>query len=248
MIGPIALFLLTQLPTGVMLDPAARAHKVGSFPLAIAVAPEGDRAALLLCGWREQGVQIVDLGTGAVTQTLPQPSAFIGLAFAPDGRTLYASGGNEDVVYSYTWSNRQATPKATITLRPKPDPKKSGTSWPSGLAVSHDGRFLYAAENLGDSLAVVDLATNEVVQRLPTGRYPYGVVADARGNVYVSIWAGRDVEVFAAGPDGRLTEKGEIEAGRHPAALLLNADGSRLYAASPSTDSVAVIDTASMKP
>src|SRR5204863_2562152 len=97
--------------------------------------------------------------SGAVTQTLPQPSAFIGLAFAPDGKSLYASGGNEDAVYVYRWSDRQAVAAGKITLREKPDPKKSGTSYPAGLAVSADGRFLYVAENLGDTLAVVELSS-----------------------------------------------------------------------------------------
>jgi YVTN family beta-propeller protein len=239
--------MASTLPTGVALDPAAPAHKVGSFPLAVVMAPEGDRAALLLCGWREQGVQIVDVATGAVTQTLPQPAAFVGLAFSPDGKMLYASGGNEDVIYAYRWSDRQATPASAITLRAKPDPKKSGTSYPAGIAVSPDGRYLYAAENLADTLAVVDLASNTVVQRVETGRYPYAVAADARGNVYVSIWAGREVEVFTLDAAGNLQKRGEIKAGRHPAALLLNRDGSRLFAASPSTDSVAVIDTAALK-
>jgi len=237
-----------QLPTGVTLDPAAPVHRVGSMPLAVALSPEGDRAALLLCGWREQGVQIVDVATGAVTQTLPQPSAFMGLAFAPDGKTLYASGGNEDAIFKYTWNDRQATAAGKITLRAKPDPKKSGTSYPAGIALSPDGRFLYAAENLGDTLAVVDLASGNVVQRVETGRYPFAVAADARGNVYVSIWAGHEVEVFTADASGKLTERGEIEAGRHPAALLLNRDGSRLFAASPSTDRVAVIETGGLKP
>lgn len=235
------------LPTGLALDPAAPAHKVGSFPLAIAMAPEGDRAAVLLCGWREQGVQIVDTATGAVTQTLTQPAAFIGLAFSPDGTMLYASGGNEDAIYLYRWSARQATEAGKITLKVKPDPKKSGTSYPAGIAISPDGRYLYAAENLGDTLAVVDLSTGQVTQRVETGRYPYAVAADARGNVYVSIWAGHEVEVFTLDAAGNLQKRGEIKAGRHPAALLLNRDGSRLFAASPSTDSVAVIDTAAMK-
>ena len=49
-----------RLPTGVTLDPVAPAHRVGNFPLAMAMAPEGDRIALLLCGWREQGVATRD--------------------------------------------------------------------------------------------------------------------------------------------------------------------------------------------
>ncbi|HXH91817.1 MAG TPA: hypothetical protein VNN25_09570, partial [Thermoanaerobaculia bacterium] len=55
-----------RLPTGTMLDPVAASHVVGNFPLAMAVAPGGERVALLLCGWREQGVQIVDRKSGAV--------------------------------------------------------------------------------------------------------------------------------------------------------------------------------------
>src|SRR6185295_6242144 len=76
----LALSLLagTLLPTGATLDPAAPTRPVGNFPLAIALAPEGDRAALLLCGWRKPGVQIVETATGNVLQTLDQPSAFVG--------------------------------------------------------------------------------------------------------------------------------------------------------------------------
>src|SRR5262249_9994203 len=224
----LAVLLAARLPTGVTLDPATPAHKVGNFPLAIAMAPEGGRAALLLCGWREQGMQIIDTKSGAVTQTIAQPSAFIGLAFAPDGKTLYASGGNEDAIFTYRWADGRAEAAGKIVLKEKPDPKKSGTSYPAGIAISPDGRFLYAAENLGDALAVVELATGRIVQRLETGRYPYGVAVDPRGNIYVTIWSSDKIEVF--GPD--LRRRGAIEAGRHPAAMLLNRDGSRLYAAS----------------
>src|SRR3954470_11758425 len=184
---------LVRLPTGVSLDPAAESHAVGNFPLAIAVAPGGERVALLLNGWREQGVQIVDRKSGSVVQTLPQIAAFIGLAFSPDGKTLYASGGNDDSIFIYRWNGSEAAADGKIELmeRPKPGPDKKappGTQFPAGIAVSHDGRLLFVAENLADTLAVIDLATGKVIQRVQTDRYPYAVVIDARGNVYVSAW------------------------------------------------------------
>jgi sugar lactone lactonase YvrE len=120
---------------------------------------------------------------------------------------------------------------------------KSGTRYPAGIAISRDGRTLYAAENLGDSLAVVDLASRRVVQRLATGRYPYGVVTGSDGTVYVSGWNGWTVSAFPARANGALGDGREIKVGRHPSALLLNADGTRLFAASGSTDKVSVIDT-----
>src|SRR5579872_2199596 len=67
--------------------------------------------------WRQQGVQVVDRATGNVTQTLLQPAAFIGLAFAPDGETLYASGGNEDKIYVYAWRYDGGTLTDSIILQ-----------------------------------------------------------------------------------------------------------------------------------
>jgi len=43
-----------------------------------------------------------------VTQAVEQRAAFIGLAFAPDGKMLYASGGNEDAIFSYRCIDGQA--------------------------------------------------------------------------------------------------------------------------------------------
>jgi YVTN family beta-propeller protein len=232
----------TCLPTGACLDPAGRSFAVGNMPLAVALSPEGDRFVVSLNGWREQGVQVVDRATGAILQTLPQPAAFFGLAFSPDGRTLYASGGNDDVVYRYDWSNRTANLRDRIVLTPK-EPGKDGTRFPAGLAVSADGRVLYVAENLADSLAVVDAATGQVVERRPTGPYPYAVALSPDGRVYVSAWGGDAVSAFSAGPDGRLTPRGEVRVGRHPSALALSRDGSRLFVASASTNRIAVVDT-----
>ncbi|MFL5608324.1 MAG: hypothetical protein ACJ8AD_17860, partial [Gemmatimonadaceae bacterium] len=59
-----------RLPTGVRLDPAAPLHDVGQMPLAMVSAPDGDRVVLLMNGWRDQGIQVVDRATGRVLQTI----------------------------------------------------------------------------------------------------------------------------------------------------------------------------------
>jgi Uncharacterized conserved protein len=235
-----------------MLDPVGTAHGVGNFPLAMAVAPGGERIALLLCGWRQQGVQIVDRRSGTVLQTLPQAAAFAGLMFAPDGKSLYASGGNDDSVFVYRWNGSEATADGTIELieKPKPNPKEkakayNGTQYPAGLAASRDGRFLYVAENLADSIAVIDLAARRVIQRLHTDRYPYAIVVDRRDNVYVSAWGDNTVDAFHEAQDGMLRAGARIVAGRHPSAMVLH--GSRLFVASASTDSISVVDTIKRK-
>jgi len=231
---------------GVRLDPAAPLAPVGPMPLTMRVAPDVDRIVLSLSGYREQGLQVVDAASGRVLQNLPQASAFIGLAFSPDGHSLYSSGGNDDVVYHYRWDGGRATLDDSVILAPK-SARAEDRRYPSGLAVSPDGRTMYVAENLGDSLAVVDIAAHSVMQRLPVGRYPYDVVVDKAGTVYVSAWGANTVSVFHTTTNGWLGAGTLLTVARHPSALLLNADGTRLFVASGSTDHVAVVDTKSQR-
>jgi len=229
-----------RLPTGRTLDPAGTVWPVGSMPLAMTLSPSGREIVVLLNGWREQGIQVVDRASGRIVQTLQQEAAFLGIAFSPDGRTLYVSGGNQDVVYRYGWADGRASLTDSIVIEPKA-PGKNGKRYPAGLAISLDGARLYVAENLTDSLAVVDVATATVVQRFGVQRYPYGVVVDGRGAVYVSSWGGATVAAFTP-TGGGLAPAGRMAAGRHPSAMLLNHDGSRLFVTSGSTDRIAVLD------
>src|ERR1700720_2019778 len=259
-----------RLPTGRLLAPAQPSSDLHHMPLSMIVAPEGDRVVVLLGGWREQGLQVVETRTGRVLQTLELPAAFLGMAFTADGHTLYVAGGYEDVVYRFDWQGGVARPAGAIALAEK-DAEK-GSRYPAGLALARDGKTLYVAENLADVLAVVDLASGKVVQRLPAGRLPYDVTVGKSGEVYVSAWGGDTVSVFetapgaGAAPGGTapgaaatpaaasaaaastgvvtsLVAVGAVAVGRHPSALLLGAGGSRLFVASASTDRVAVVDT-----
>jgi YVTN family beta-propeller protein len=235
-----------RLPTGVRLDPAGPRTDVGALPLTAVLSPDSAHILLLLNGWRQQGVQVVNRRTGAVTQTVDQPAAFIGLTFSPDGRTVYASGGNADVVYRYDWASSRLTLRDSMVLHVRQNPRSNGSSYPAGIATSADGRFLYVAENLADSLAVLDVATGSVVQRFAAGRYPYGVTVGPDGTVYVSSWGTQAIHVFARSGDS-MSALSPISVGRHPSTLLLNADGSRLFATSASTDAISVIDTKSRR-
>jgi 40-residue YVTN family beta-propeller repeat len=233
---------MDRLPTGVRLDPAAPQHAVGQLPLAMVDAPERDRVVLLLNGWRDVGIQVVERTSGRVLQTVTLPAAFLGLAFSPDGRSLYASGGNGDVVYRFDWRGGAAELRDSVVLQQRTRPRPEGVRYPGGLAFSRDGRWLYVTENLSDSLAVIDVANGRVVQRVATERYPYGVVVAPDGAVYVSNWGGWHLSTFAPESDGALRATGRILVGRHPSAMLLNGTGTRLFVATASTDRVVAVD------
>src|SRR5947209_3378842 len=136
-----------RLPTGVRLDPAAPLADVGPMALTIRRAPESGRVVISLSGYAKQGIQVLDATTGAVVQDVTQPAAFVGLAFSPDGQTLYSSGGNQDVVYRYNWANGRATLRDSLVLARKPTARSAGTRYPAGIPADPNGLFVYVAEN-----------------------------------------------------------------------------------------------------
>src|SRR6266550_8509757 len=204
----------SPLPTGVRLDPAGEAVDLGSLPINLVLTPEKDRAVVVLSGWREQGVQVVDLKKRKVTQTLLQDGAFYGAAFSPDGHRLCVSGGNTDMIFVYAWKDGAATLENKFELAKAKTAEGTGTSYPAGMAFSPNGKYLYVVEDVGDRLAVVNAATGEITQRFSTDHYPYGVA---------------------------LAYLGRIEVGRHPSALAVK--GTRLYVTLAGSDRVAVVDT-----
>ena len=231
-----------RLPTGARLDPEGVSIPLGSMPVAMTFSPDSSRIVAVLSGYREQGVQIVDGASRRVLQTVVQPAAFLGACFSPDRRTLYVSGGNRDLVFAYAWGD-SAVLRDSIALGPAPD-STGGRVYPAGLACSPDGSRLYVVGNLADSLLVVDPASHRVTRRLGTGGYPYGVVVDRDGKVYVSAWGGEWVATFVPRA-GVLVPGPRIRVGRHPSAMALDPTGSRLYIACASSDLVAVVDTRS---
>src|SRR5262249_7090053 len=131
-----------RLPTGARLDPVGTSIPLGSMPVAMTFSPGSRRIVAVLSGYREEGIQVIDAETHQVLQTLVQPSAFLGAVFAPDGRTLYVSGGNGDRVYVYAWGDSAAL-RDSIALGPPPPDSTGGRVYPALLACSPDGSRLY---------------------------------------------------------------------------------------------------------
>ena len=95
---------------------------------------------------------------------------------------------NSDSVWTYDVMG--VTPILTEATRIGADlngASVDGGSSPSGMALSPDGTRAYVTGFSGDSLITVALSDGRVLSRVPTGAYPYGVVASSDGrDVYVS--------------------------------------------------------------
>lgn len=207
-------------------------------------------------------------------------SANIGAAFsnqpAPDGSyTLYVSGGFENQIWIFRFHPKSATPLTPPSVGPDtrvtapfisvkgfatsaPSPRSNHGEepvYPAGLAISPDDNSLYVANNLGDSLGIIqNLRGDRRLTRVDLGDghmghfvYPYAVIGwaprDSRETqkIYVSCWATASVAVKdLMRPQAPVAF---LAVGRHPTDMILNRARTRLYVANSDGDSVSVIDT-----
>ena len=198
-----------------------------------------------------------------LSQVIQQTNAHVGLVFAPDGKTLWATGGKDDAVYAYTLADGTWSLAGTVALGHAG--KGVGISVQpnaSGLGISADGKTLVVANNYNDSITVIDTATrtvryehdlrpfftnNEGTDAAVGGTFPFGVVVNGNNTVYVS--SDRDREVVAVDISslsaGHLITRIKLDG--NGLGMTLNRSGNRLFVAQDNADQVAVIDTRSNK-
>jgi YVTN family beta-propeller protein len=229
----------------------------------------------------QQSLSVIDLNAkpAAVVQNVyfPSPqSVNVGVVFSPakqdDGSyALFVSGGFENKIWIFRFQPENQTPITPASPGPNTNVEApfidvSGFAsaansprynsdrapvYPTGIAITPDGNTLFVANNLGDSLGVIDdIRGRRKLTRIDLRRegdgeqfiYPYAVaVVPQQGSsfkAYVSCWNDSTVAVIHS---GKLVSR--VAVGRHPTVMLLNPERTRLYVANSNDDSVSVIDT-----
>jgi YVTN family beta-propeller protein len=235
-------------PIGQGVGPAGKQTNLHGLPLGSAMAPDGSRLVVSNGGEGVQTLQVIDTSTGDVTQTLeyPAPAAlYSGLAFSPDGLTLYASGGDNNLIRTYTVRTTGLAERRSIPFPTGPT-GETINPFPAGLAVTPDGSRLVVADQQADAVSVIDLATN-AVHTAKIGHRPYDVVVSHDGHTaYITDQGGNELSVVdLSRPEP--VQRGSIPVGTHPNRLIARADGSTLYVANGDSDDVSVVDTTSKK-
>ena len=234
-------------PVGQRVTPAGNQSTLGDLPLHAVLSPDHRTLLVTNNGQGVQSLQIIDAQTRQLRQTLqyPAPKAlFAGLAFSPDGSRVFASGGGNNIVRTYTVSGGMLTEGTPITL---PTTNPAGVKvnlYPAGLAVTPDGGHLVVADSEADAVTVVDTAGGTPVT-VPVGHKPYGVTLSRDGrSAYVTNQGAKTVSIVdltTATP----VVRGTIPVGTHPNKAVLSRDGRTLYVANGDSDEVSVVDTAS---
>ncbi len=81
-------------------------------------------------------------------------------------------------------------------------------TYPAGSTLSPDGKFLYVACNVDNSVAVIDTASKTLIRQQPAGYFPYTVAVSGDGQkIAVSNWGMTEYKFYDANYDstGTLT-------------------------------------------
>jgi YVTN family beta-propeller protein len=237
------------LPNGWRITPIGKAVPTEDMVLNVVPTPDGRSMIALHSGFNPHGIVVIDTLTAEATQRIPLRSAWLGLAWHPDGKRLYVSGGNADgkeetvraPIYIFGYENGKLSKTPVGTLEETIDATE--LYW-SGLAHDRKKDLLYAA-NRGTgprpgSVVVFDTKSGKRLNRIPVEINPYDVVLSEDGRtLYVSNWASDSVSVIDTAAKKVVST---IAVGDNPNDMELSSDG-RLFVACANDNTVWVIDT-----
>ncbi len=229
---------VVQLPNGRLLTPAGRQVAVAPCPFALAVSPDGRRLLVASTGATDQALQLLDAATGTLLASVPVKRSWLGLALSPDGTHAYLAGAKEQKVHVFRIENDHLVPEEALLVTIPGEGKTDAL--PSGLAVSPDGRSLWAARILSHDVVKLDLASRKVLAAVPTGRHPYRLFfSPDGGTLAVTNWGGASVTLV---DPAAAKVVATVSTEDHPSDAVFSRDGKTLFVAEANRNHVAVLD------
>lgn len=230
-----------RLPNGWTLSPAGRSLPLGDLPLNMALSPSGKLLAVTNNGQSVQSIQLIDPVNEKLLDKVIIPKSWYGLCFSPDEKSLYASGGNDNIIWKYSTLQHKLKLTDSIVLG-KPWPNRIS---PAGIAIHPSRKELYVVTKENNQFYVIDLQTKSIKKQLPLSGEGYAcILSPDKKSVFLSVWGGAQVWQYDVQSQAILRR---IDVSKNPNELLLSANGKILYVANGDDNSVAVIDVTSGK-
>jgi YVTN family beta-propeller protein len=229
------------LPNGWKLTPVGKQLPLGDLPLNIALSPSKKLAAITNNGQSYQTIQLVDIEKEVILDSITIGKSWLGLTFSGDGKYLYASGGNDNIIIRYTLRNNHLAIYDSIRIG-KPWPEKISVA---GLALDDAKNRLYVVTKENNSLYVIDIQTKKVFSQFPLGGEGYTCLLSPDHKIlYISCWGCDKVVLFDTDKQKII---GSIPVGDNPNDMCLTGKGRYLFVANANDNSVSVINTRSMR-
>jgi DNA-binding beta-propeller fold protein YncE len=193
---------ISILPSGRYVTPAGNLIRITNDPFGMAISPDGKKAITLhngvftiidLVSLKATRIPGYDnklnsplaheplnsspfaadsLKQTAIPTALPQGS-FLGVAFAPDSKTVYLSGGDNGAVIVYDIEKLQRID--SISLNGKTGGIEFDDSFTSDLLLNTDKNELLILDRGNFRLVRYDIVNKKITASIPAGRQPFGL-------------------------------------------------------------------------
>jgi len=179
----------------------------GGFPHGFRMSPNGNE--IYVANVEDDSVSVLDPATRVEAGTIAVGDAPVQVGFTPDGTRVYVSLRDEDKVAVIDTATRTAMGKVDVG------------DGPIQVYATPDGAFVLVAnqgteEEPSDTVSVIDVATNQVVQTIRTGAGAHGVAVNDNGQlafitnivdgtvsvIDIGTWAVIATIPVGAGPNG----------------------------------------------
>lgn len=200
------------LNSGWRLSPAGKQVPLDTFPMSSALSRDGRYLLVLNGGYKPPSVSVIDAQSAREISRVPVADAWLGLAFSPKGDRVYVGGGSKAAVFEFTFSEGTLRPARTFVV--VPEDKRTNRDFIGDVALTPDGRLIYAADLYHDSLVVINPQSGMVIDRVKTGRRPYRILFPPGGrSFFVSSWTDGSVGQYQT-QDGSLVAN--VRVAPHP--------------------------------
>ncbi|WP_206609908.1 alkaline phosphatase family protein [Maribellus luteus] len=186
----------TVIPNGRLLTPAGKSIEVAPHPYGLTLSPDGNTAVTANSGTNPLSITFIrDIlsENPEVQQVPPGPSTdrgvlasvFMGLAISNDNSEVYVAGGQENKIFIFDVITGEKQGFIDCSVQSGDADYTHG--YIGDLVLSKDGKKLYAVDQIGFRMVIVDTKTNTLEHSIPVGRYPFGIcLSPDEKKVYVA--------------------------------------------------------------
>lgn len=172
------------IPNGRFLTPLGKHILTAPHPFGLALSPDGKTAITANSGIKPFSITVIDdilsknpkimqIPSGAKNNEGILEACFMGLAINPSNTIIFVAGGEANKVFKYDIKSGKAL--GSINCKSKNDKYDYYDGYLGDMVMTKNGKTLYVVDQIGFRVVVIDLQTEQIIQNIPTGRYPYGI-------------------------------------------------------------------------
>lgn len=174
----------TVIPNGRFLTPRGKQIMTAPHPYGLILSPDGKTVVTANSGIvpfsisvinniLEENPQVKQIPEGAKNDKGILEACFMGLAISPDNQTVYVAGGEANKIFKYDLTTGKQKGSINCAVKTKNQDFRHG--YLGDMVMSKDGKKLYVVDQIGFRMLVIDIEKEQIIDNIPTGRYPFGI-------------------------------------------------------------------------